>query len=128
MLQSVDKTPSTTPRRSKGTHAGDERSCFHIQKVRDDSSNEVTGDTLRQLPGKNTKEYIPHTIHVCYIYLHLISMVNVGKYNIHGWYGYCIPFSTVTTPFKVKQHPIFEMTQLMKVCFPSLLSYLHVDD
>ena len=31
-----------------------------------------------------------HSIHVWYIftYIWLICMVNVGKYTIHGWYGY----------------------------------------
>ena len=33
--------------------------------------------------------YIFQTIHVWYIYLHLVDfMVNVSKYTIHGWYGY----------------------------------------
>ncbi len=33
-------------------------------------------------------EIMTHTIHVWYIYLHLVDfMVNVGKYTIHGCYG-----------------------------------------
>ena len=32
---------------------------------------------------------LTHTIHVWYIYLHLVDflMANVGKYTRHGWYG-----------------------------------------
>ncbi len=39
-----------------------------------------------------TSFYIPHRIHVWYIYLHLVVfvMVNVGKYTIHGSYGFYI--------------------------------------
>ncbi len=32
--------------------------------------------------------YVPHTTHVC-TYIWLMFMGNVGKYTIHGWYGYC---------------------------------------
>ena len=35
-----------------------------------------------------TEGEITHTIHVWYIYLHLVdSMVNVAKHTIHPWYG-----------------------------------------
>ena len=39
--------------------------------------------------------FFAHRIHVWYIYLHLVSlllynMVNVGKYTIHGWYGFVV--------------------------------------
>ena len=31
---------------------------------------------------------IPHTIHVCYIFLHLVDVYAiVGKYSVHGSYG-----------------------------------------
>ena len=35
-------------------------------------------------------DFLPHRIHVWYIYLHLVDFdgKNVGKYTtIHGWYG-----------------------------------------
>ena len=31
--------------------------------------------------------HITHTIHVRYIHLHLVVLINVGKYSIHGSYG-----------------------------------------
>ena len=41
---------------------------------------------------KKTRIFIPHRIHVWYIYIYtyiwLICMVNVAKYTIHGSYGY----------------------------------------
>ena len=38
----------------------------------------------------NNKQFKPsktHRIHVWYIYLHLVDLLNVGKYTIHGSYG-----------------------------------------
>ena len=44
-------------------------------------------------------ETIPYHPWDCIVYLHgwLIFMVNVGKYNIHGWYGY----DNLGTPRKI---------------------------
>ena len=40
--------------------------------------------------NKKRKRTIPHRIHVWYIYLHLVDVYgfHVGKYTIHGSYGY----------------------------------------
>ena len=52
----------------------------------------------RRLPCQSFQAYnmyewtlseLSHGIHVWYIYLHLpLNQPNVGKYTIHGWYGY----------------------------------------
>ena len=44
---------------------------------------------------------ITHTIHVWYIYLHVVDyfVVNVGKYTIHGWYGLSL-IQNYLSPFK----------------------------
>ena len=57
---------------------------------------------------------VSYTIHVWYIYLHLAGfVVNVGKYTIHGSYGYNPPYKRMeptccrptfwTAPFKTKR-------------------------
>ena len=43
-------------------------------------------------------DLLSHRIHGTgiFTYICLICMVNVGKYTIHGWYGYC--FTTICLP------------------------------
>ena len=49
--------------------------------------------------GSELTETIPYHPWDCFIYLHgwLIFMVNVGKCNIHGWYGH----DNLGTPWKI---------------------------
>ena len=60
-----------------------------------------------------TLEIISHRIHVWYIYLHL---VNVGKYTIHGSYGYehTLPESSSIKIIDLIFHTVLQQGKLIR--------------
>ena len=59
--------------------------CQHPKGV----ISHINRKTMLFLHGKSRQNVHTHTIHVWYIYLHMVDlfMVNVGKYTIHGLFG-----------------------------------------
>ena len=77
--------------------------CFQVDFFRETSMDYYVSSMIGGGGGTfifdsyiNILMYVSHSIHVWYIYLHLPlkKKLNVGKYTIHGWYGYsCIGLS-----------------------------------
>ena len=70
-----------------------------LEQGTEGSTKLPSGKIPRVHKGSELTETIPYHPWDCFIYLHgwLILMVNVGRYNIHGWYGYDNP----GTPWKI---------------------------